>query len=112
VEDPCHAPPLAFPSSSSLSPPPVLAPSRDAAALARFWAWLEEEVEGQGCSVSEMEVIDRLEEFRAGEEGFIETSFDTIAGMVGDTVTVCLCIHSVHTICLFLTVPLYYACCV
>lgn len=43
-----------------------------------------------GRSVSEMEIIDRLEQFRAGEEGFIETSFDTIAG------TRHYVVHTVH----------------
>eukprot|EP00271_Cylindrocystis_brebissonii_P013010 TRINITY_DN32551_c0_g1_i1.p1 TRINITY_DN32551_c0_g1~~TRINITY_DN32551_c0_g1_i1.p1 ORF type:complete len:748 (-),score=129.37 TRINITY_DN32551_c0_g1_i1:498-2741(-) len=52
---------------------------RDGAALAEFWAWLEGEV-ASGRAVSEVEVGTELEKFRAKQEGFLDTSFDTIAG--------------------------------
>uniref|UniRef100_A0A1D1XFI7 Putative Xaa-Pro aminopeptidase P n=1 Tax=Anthurium amnicola TaxID=1678845 RepID=A0A1D1XFI7_9ARAE len=50
---------------------------RDAAALAEFWAWLEEEIHKN--VVTEIEVADRLLEFRSKQTGFIGTSFDTIS---------------------------------
>ncbi|KAG9140334.1 hypothetical protein Leryth_018497 [Lithospermum erythrorhizon] len=52
---------------------------RDAAALAIFWAWLEEEI-GNGVILTEVEVADKLLEFRSKQEGFLDTSFDTISG--------------------------------
>ncbi|GAA0150319.1 protease [Lithospermum erythrorhizon] len=51
---------------------------RDAAALAIFWAWLEEEI-GNGVILTEVEVADKLLEFRSKQEGFLDTSFDTIS---------------------------------
>ncbi|CAA6659117.1 unnamed protein product [Spirodela intermedia] len=50
---------------------------RDAAALAEFWAWLEEEV--HKTPVTEVEVADKLLEFRSKQSGFLDTSFDTIS---------------------------------
>ncbi|KAL0304718.1 UNVERIFIED_CONTAM: Aminopeptidase P2 [Sesamum angustifolium] len=52
---------------------------RDAAALAQFWAWLEEEI-GNGVILTEVDVSDKLVEFRSRQDGFIGTSFDTISG--------------------------------
>ncbi|XP_051123417.1 aminopeptidase P2 [Andrographis paniculata] len=52
---------------------------RDAAALAQFWAWLEEEI-GNGVVLTEVEVADKLLEFRSRQDGFVDTSFDTISG--------------------------------
>ncbi|KAK4748832.1 hypothetical protein SAY87_015418 [Trapa incisa] len=52
---------------------------RDAAALAHFWVWLEGEM-ARGAKLTEVEVADRLLEFRSGQAGFIDTSFDTISG--------------------------------
>lgn len=52
---------------------------RDAAALAQFWAWLEEEIQ-KGMVLTEVEVADKLLEFRSKQAGFIDTSFDTISG--------------------------------
>lgn len=54
---------------------------RDAAALAHFWAWLEEEVH-KNENLTEVDVADRLLEFRSVQDGFMDTSFDTISGMV------------------------------
>ncbi|CAH9145144.1 unnamed protein product [Cuscuta epithymum] len=52
---------------------------RDAAALAEFWAWLEEEI-CKNVSLTEVEVADKLLEFRSKQFGFLDTSFDTISG--------------------------------
>ncbi|AEE74224.1 Metallopeptidase M24 family protein [Arabidopsis thaliana] len=52
---------------------------RDAAALAHFWAWLEEEVH-KNANLTEVDVADRLLEFRSMQDGFMDTSFDTISG--------------------------------
>ncbi|XP_048135894.1 aminopeptidase P2 isoform X1 [Rhodamnia argentea] len=51
---------------------------RDAAALAHFWVWLEEEI-NKGAKLTEVEVADKLLEFRSMQDGFIDTSFDTIS---------------------------------
>lgn len=51
---------------------------RDAAALAEFWAWLEEEIYN-GAILTEVEVADKLLEFRSKKDGFVDTSFDTIS---------------------------------
>ncbi|KHG06386.1 putative Xaa-Pro aminopeptidase P [Gossypium arboreum] len=52
---------------------------RDAAALAQFWCWLEEEIHNN-VELIEVDVADKLLEFRAKKEGFLDTSFDTISG--------------------------------
>lgn len=52
---------------------------RDAAALAQFWAWLEGEVHKK-VALTEVEVADKLLEFRSNQPGFVDTSFDTISG--------------------------------
>ncbi|OAY42282.1 aminopeptidase P2 isoform X2 [Manihot esculenta] len=52
---------------------------RDAAALAQFWAWLEEEVH-KDVKLTEVDVADKLLEFRSKQAGFLDTSFDTISG--------------------------------
>ncbi|XP_030504788.1 aminopeptidase P2 [Cannabis sativa] len=52
---------------------------RDAAALAQFWAWLEEEIH-KDVKLTEVEVADKLLEFRSKQSGFMDTSFDTISG--------------------------------
>ncbi|KAK6911546.1 Peptidase M24, C-terminal domain [Dillenia turbinata] len=52
---------------------------RDAAALAEFWAWLEEEIDKHSI-LTEVDVSDKLLEFRARQTGFLDTSFDTISG--------------------------------
>lgn len=53
---------------------------RDAAALAEFWAWLEDEIHNN-MAPTEVDVADKLFEFRAKQDGFMDTSFDTISGM-------------------------------
>ncbi|KAG6750500.1 hypothetical protein POTOM_044996 [Populus tomentosa] len=52
---------------------------RDAAALAEFWVWLEEEID-KDVKLTEVDVADKLLEFRSKQAGFIDTSFDTISG--------------------------------
>ncbi|KAL5783684.1 hypothetical protein ACOSP7_008713 [Xanthoceras sorbifolium] len=52
---------------------------RDAAALAQFWVWLEEEIHND-VKLTEVDVADKLLEFRSKQAGFIDTSFDTISG--------------------------------
>ncbi|WVZ62377.1 hypothetical protein U9M48_012135 [Paspalum notatum var. saurae] len=52
---------------------------RDAAALSEFWCWLEEEI-CKSVTLTEVEVAEKLLEFRQKQDGFIETSFDTISG--------------------------------
>ncbi|CAI5492359.1 unnamed protein product [Closterium sp. Naga37s-1] len=53
---------------------------RDAVAMAHFWEWAERAVVEEGRAVTEVELGERLEAFRAQQEGFLDTSFDTIAG--------------------------------
>ncbi|XVE89684.1 hypothetical protein DITRI_Ditri20bG0015700 [Diplodiscus trichospermus] len=52
---------------------------RDAAALAQFWCWLEEEIH-KNVKLTEVDVADKLLEFRSKQDGFLDTSFDTISG--------------------------------
>ncbi|GAB2280219.1 hypothetical protein Dimus_014862 [Dionaea muscipula] len=59
---------------------------RDAAALAEFWAWLEDEIL-KGATITEVEITDQLLEFRSKQDGFMDTSFDTISGSTGASVT-------------------------
>lgn len=55
-------------------------PCRDGAALAQFWFWLEEKILN-GVKLTEVEVADKLLEFRKKQDGFVDTSFDTISGI-------------------------------
>ncbi|XP_021282146.1 probable Xaa-Pro aminopeptidase P [Herrania umbratica] len=52
---------------------------RDAAALAQFWSWLEEEIH-KNVKLTEVDVAEKLLEFRSKQDGFLDTSFDTISG--------------------------------
>lgn len=52
---------------------------RDAAALVRYFAWLEAQL-ASGAEVDEIEGSDRLETLRAENEHFRGLSFDTISG--------------------------------
>ncbi|PPR97346.1 hypothetical protein GOBAR_AA23319 [Gossypium barbadense] len=52
---------------------------RDAAALAQFWCWLEEEIH-KNVKLTEVDLADKLLEFRSKQDGFLDTSFDTISG--------------------------------
>src|SRR5690606_35608309 len=51
---------------------------KDGIALTRFFKWLEETVGRE--TVSELSLAERLRQFRAGQDGFVGESFDTIAG--------------------------------
>lgn len=53
---------------------------RDGVALSSFLCWLEDYVNDNDKVVSETDAADKLEEFRASQEGFLTTSFETIAG--------------------------------
>lgn len=55
--------------------------SRDAAALAEFWDWLEKEI-SNNRALTEVEVSDKVLEFRSKQAGFLDTSFETISGML------------------------------
>jgi Xaa-Pro aminopeptidase len=52
--------------------------AKDGAALTRFFRWLEESVGKQ--EITEMGLAENLRNFRAGQEGFVGESFDTIGG--------------------------------
>ncbi|KAK8468704.1 hypothetical protein PHAVU_006G091700 [Phaseolus vulgaris] len=52
---------------------------RDAAALAQFWDWLETEIT-KDRTLTEVEVSDKLLDFRSKQADFLDTSFDTISG--------------------------------
>lgn len=57
----------------------MLSICRDAAALAQFWDWLEQEIQ-EDAVLTEVAVSDKLLEFRSKQAGFVGTSFDTISG--------------------------------
>ena len=68
-----------------------IAMRQDGAALTRFFKWLEEEafadrsVSGaQTASLTEWDLMEKLHEFRAMGENFVEESFGTIAGYQGN----------------------------
>lgn len=52
---------------------------RDGVALCRFLAWLHRHIDDVG-TLTEVEAAEKLESFRAAQEGFLSTSFTTIAG--------------------------------
>ncbi|KAI9314514.1 peptidase M24, structural domain-containing protein [Dichotomocladium elegans] len=51
---------------------------RDAAALVRYFAWLEKELKA-GVKLDEVEGADRLEKFRSEQADYVGLSFDTIS---------------------------------
>lgn len=53
---------------------------KDGAALCRFYAWLEKAL-WDGKKVTELDVVERLHEERAKEEGYVSESFGTIAAV-------------------------------
>lgn len=57
---------------------------QDAVALTRFFKWLEEEAFAEGKTRTEWELMEKLHEFRAMGENFVEESFGTIAGYRGN----------------------------
>ena len=63
-----------------------IAMRRDAAALTRFFRWLEEEAftNKDQRPITECDIMDKLHDFRAMGENFVEESFGTIAGYRGN----------------------------
>ncbi len=61
-----------------------IAMRQDAAALTRFFKWLEEEAFAKGQTQTEWNLMEKLHEFRAKGENFVEESFGTIAGYKGN----------------------------
>jgi len=53
---------------------------RDAAALIKFFAWLEHEILTGNTNLDECSVSDKLEDFRSKQADFVSLSFETIAG--------------------------------
>lgn len=45
----------------------------------QFWVWMEEQI-NKNVKLTEVEVADKLLEFRSAQPGFLDTSFDTISG--------------------------------
>ena len=61
-----------------------IAMRQDATALTRFFKWLEEEAFAEGKTQTECTLADKLHDFRAMGENFVEESFGTIAGYQGN----------------------------
>lgn len=61
-----------------------IAMRQDGVALTRFFKWLEEEAFADGKTQTEWTLMEKLHEFRAQGENFIEESFGTIAGYQGN----------------------------
>lgn len=61
-----------------------IAMRQDAVALTRFFQWLEEEAFANGQTQTEWSLMDKLHEFRMMGENFVEESFGTIAGYLGN----------------------------
>ena len=61
-----------------------IAMRQDAVALTRFFKWLEEEAFEDGQTQTEWSLMEKLHEFRLMGENFIEESFGTIAGYLGN----------------------------
>ncbi len=67
-----------------------IAMRQDSVALTRFFKWLEEEAfkgqgdKGQSTKLTEWDLMEKLHEFRAKGENFVEESFGTIAGYKGN----------------------------
>ena len=61
-----------------------IAMRQDAAALTRFFLWLEKEAFKEGKTQTEWTLMEKLHEFRLRGENFVEESFGTIAGYKGN----------------------------
>lgn len=61
-----------------------IAMRQDAVALTRFFMWLEEEAFANGQKQTEWSLMEKLHEFRMIGENFVEESFGTIAGYLGN----------------------------
>lgn len=53
----------------------------DGAAMAHFFAWLQQTIVVEQTPMSEIEICDQLAAFRAAQPGFLDLSFPTIAGV-------------------------------
>ena len=61
-----------------------IAMRQDGVALTRFFKWLEQEAFADGKTQTEWDLMEKLHEFRARGENFVEESFGTIAGYKGN----------------------------
>lgn len=61
-----------------------IAMRQDAAALTRFFMWLEKDAFKNGQTQTEWTLMEKLHEFRLKGENFVEESFGTIAGYKGN----------------------------
>ena len=61
-----------------------IAMRQDCVALTRFFKWLEEEAFADGQTQTEWSLMEKLHEFRLKGENFVEESFGTIAGYLGN----------------------------
>ena len=61
-----------------------IAMRQDSAALTRFFMWLENEAFANDRTQTEWSLMEKLHEFRLQGENFIEESFGTIAGYLGN----------------------------
>ena len=61
-----------------------IAMRQDAVALTRFFKWLEEEAFADAQTQTEWSLMEKLHEFRTMGENYIEDSFGTIAGYLGN----------------------------
>lgn len=61
-----------------------IAMRQDCVALTRFFMWLEEEAFANGQTQTEWSLMEKLHEFRTKGENFVEESFGTIAGYLGN----------------------------
>ena len=61
-----------------------IAMRQDSVALTRFFKWLEEDAFANGKTQTEWDLMEKLHEFRTMGENFIEESFGTIAGYLGN----------------------------
>lgn len=61
-----------------------IAMRQDAAALTRFFKWLEEEAFANGKTQTEWDLMEKLHAFRVMGVNFVEESFGTIAGYKGN----------------------------
>ena len=61
-----------------------IAMRQDAVALTRFFKWLEEEAFANGQTQTEWTLMEKLHEYRLMGENFVEESFGTIAGYLGN----------------------------
>ncbi|MCR5050645.1 MAG: aminopeptidase P family protein [Paludibacteraceae bacterium] len=61
-----------------------IAMRQDSVALTRFFMWLENEAFANGKTQTEWDLMEKLHEFRSWGDNFVEESFGTIAGYLGN----------------------------